>query len=242
MKQKKWLLLILLPATLLVAFKRLKPVPDSWTTLFNGKNLQGWDTYIAPDMDDAGKPITGKPIGLNNDPKHVFKVIKEAGESVIRVSGESWGGISTKNEYADFHFQLKFKWGSLTWGQKKNKKKDSGLLYFAVGPHGADYGAWMRSQEFQLEEGNCGDYWGCAGGMETVKVVKKPDTTFVYNPKGEPITFSAKSPFGRHCLKQENAENPTGEWEHIRFVLPRRHECTRDQRESNDGALQFQPV
>ncbi|RYD93452.1 MAG: DUF1080 domain-containing protein, partial [Sphingobacteriales bacterium] len=92
--------------------------------------------------------------GLNKDPKHVFRVVKENGEKVIRISGESWGGISTKAEYKDFHLQLKFKWGALSWGQKKNKKKDSGLLYFATGPHGADYGAWMRSQEFQLEEGN----------------------------------------------------------------------------------------
>ena len=37
-----------------------------------------------------------------------------------------------------------FKWGNLIWGQKKGKKKDSGVLYFSVGKNGADYGAWMR--------------------------------------------------------------------------------------------------
>jgi hypothetical protein len=212
MKNNKWLMLFFLPLILVTAFTVTQPTTGKWTKLFDGKNLQGWDSYIAPDMDSTGKVFTGVPVGLNKDPKHVFTVVKEAGENVIRVSGESWGGISTQKEYENFHFQLKFKWGNLTWGQKKNKKKDSGLLYFAMGPHGADYGAWMRSQEFQLEEGNCGDYWGCAGGMETVKVVRKPDSTFVYSPKGEPITFSAGGKFGRHCLKQTNAENPSGEW------------------------------
>ena len=56
--------------------------------------------------------------------------------------------------------------GALNMGTEEGeRKKDSGLLYFAVGNHGADYGAWMRSQEFQIQEGDCGDYWGVAGGM-----------------------------------------------------------------------------
>jgi hypothetical protein len=105
-----------------------------------------------------------------------------------------------------------FRWGVLTWGQKKGRKKDSGLLYFSVGENGADYGAWMRSQEFQIEEGNCGDYWGVAGAMEDVPVLKKSDSEYVYNSNKAMQTFSAVSKPGRHCIKQGDAENPTGEW------------------------------
>ncbi len=210
MKKNKRMLL-LLPIILCAGFSSISK-NNNWTTLFNGKNLQGWDTYIGPDLDDAGKPVTNIPVGLNHDPKHVFTVIDQQGEKVIRISGENWGGISTQKEYENFHFQLQFKWGKLSWGQKKNKKKDSGVLYFAVGPHGADYGAWMRSQEFQIEQGNCGDYWGVAGGAESVKVNRKNDSTFVYNPDGELATFSATSKNGRHCLKQTDAEKPDGQW------------------------------
>ncbi len=204
-------ILLLLPLILCAGFSVISK-ENNWTALFNGKNLQGWDTYIGPDLDAAGKAITNIPVGLNHDPKHVFTVIDQHGEKVIRISGESWGGISTQKEYENFHFQLQFKWGNLSWGQKKNKKKDSGLLYFAVGPHGADYGAWMRSQEFQIEESNCGDYWGVAGGTESVKATRKNDSTFVYNPAGQLTTFSATSKTGRHCLKQTDAEKPVGEW------------------------------
>ncbi|MEJ7684107.1 MAG: DUF1080 domain-containing protein [Segetibacter sp.] len=158
MKFHKLLPLLLLVYLLAQSFTTIKQ-RNEWTFLFNGKDLTGWDTYIGPDLDSTGK-IIGKPVGLNNDPKHVFTIINKDGENIIRISGEAWGGISTKKEYENYHFQLKFKWGNLTWGQKKNKKKDSGLLYHAVGPHSADYGAWMRSQEFQIEEGNCGEYWG----------------------------------------------------------------------------------
>src|ERR1043165_579690 len=181
-------------------------------SLFNAKDLSGWDSYIGPPLDDSGKKISDIPVGLNKDPNHVFTVVDQDGEKAIRISGEKWGGISTKNEYANFHFQLKFKWGQLKWGQKKNKKRDSGLLYYAVGEHGADYGAWMRSQEFQIEEGNCGDYWGVAGGRQGILVIKKSDSESVYTAAGKVYTFSATNEVGRHCINQGDAENASGEW------------------------------
>lgn len=188
------------------------PARKGWEPLFNGKDLQGWDTYIGLDLDDNGKPVNNTPLGLNNDPRKVFTVIKDGTENVIRISGENWGAISTKKEYENYHLQLQFRWGKLLWGQKKGKHKDSGLLYHSVGPYGADYYAWMRSQEFQLEESNCGDYWGCAGGMADIPADKKSDTAYVYNPLAGLYEFSQQSRQGRHCIKQGDAENPSGEW------------------------------
>ncbi|MDB5131713.1 MAG: hypothetical protein JWR02_1462 [Mucilaginibacter sp.] len=210
MKPVKFILPLLLCA-ITISFT-IAGKTDRWKQLFNGKNLSGWDTYIGPDLDNAGKPVTGMPIGLNNDPRHVFSIVKENGENIIRISGESWGAISTKKEYENYHLQLQFKWGNLSWGQKKGKKKDSGLLYHSVGRFGADYGAWMRSQEFQVEEGNCGDYWGVAGGMADIPVIKRSETEYIYNPEGTLSTFSQGSKQGRHCVKQGDGENPTGRW------------------------------
>ncbi len=185
---------------------------ENLAAIFNGRDLSGWDTYIGPPLDNNGKKLSEVAVGLNHDPNKVFTIVEQEGEKVIRISGESWGGISTLKEYSDFHFQLQFKWGSLTWGQKKNKNKDSGLLYFATGDHGADYGAWMRSQEFQIEETNCGDYWGVAGGMQDIHAVMNTDSEYVYDPAGRLNTFSATSKTGRHCKKRGDAENATGEW------------------------------
>jgi len=203
------MLLLFLCAT---AFGFTRSTNGHWKKLFNGKDLTGWDTYIGRDLDDSGKPVTEQPLGLNNDPRHVFTVVKENGEGVIRISGENWGAISTQKEYENYHLQLQFKWGTLTWGQKKGKKKDSGLLYHSVGKYGADYWAWMRSHEFQIEEGNCGDYWGVAGGMADMPVSKKSETEYVYNPNGTLITFKEGIKQGRHCIKQGDAEQPTGQW------------------------------
>jgi hypothetical protein len=208
----KYLTLLLLAVLIFGFASPLKK--DDWKPLFNGKNLSGWDTYLGPDLDDNGKAITKEPLGLNNDPRHVFTVSKEDDESCIKVTGENWGAIITKKEYQNYHLQLQFKWGKLLWGQKKKgNRKDSGLLYHSVGPYGADYGAWMRAQEFQVEEGTTGDYWGCAGGIADIPANKVSANNYVYSPQGTLTTFSETNAVGRHCTKQGiSYEKPSGEW------------------------------
>jgi len=198
----------------IIAFGFISPFypQKDWQYLYNGKDLSGWDTYLGPPSDDAGKRLSEIPVGLNNDPDHVFTIVQQDGEKVIRISGNGWGGISTLKEYENYHLQLQFKWGTLTWKDKKGKKRDSGLLYHAVGKHGADYGAWMRSQEFQIQEGDCGDYWGVAGGIQDVPANKKSDSEYIYHPDGQLYIFSEKSKTGRHCIKNGDAENKSGEW------------------------------
>ncbi|MES2279558.1 MAG: DUF1080 domain-containing protein [Bacteroidota bacterium] len=205
MKYLSWLMALLLISTSGVAQNK-----KDWTLLFNGKNLNNWDSYIGVPRDSAGKKVGNTPLGLNNDQQHVFTVIKQDGMNVIRVSGQSTGGISTKAEYENYHLQLMFRWGA--WLQNGRKKKDSGLLYHSVGEQGADSGAWMRSQEFQIEEGDCGDYWGCAGAMADVPAIKKSEKDYVYDAAAPLLTFSAKSVQGRHCMKRGDAEKPIGEW------------------------------
>lgn len=201
---------LLLCASLTFGFTIVNKV--NWKPLFNGKDLTGWDTYLAPDYDDHGKALTGKPVGLNKDPLKVFSIVQQDGENVIRISGQGWGAISTKKEYENYHLQLQFKWGALKWGQKKNASMDSGLLYHSVGPFGADYGSWMRSQEFQIDEGDCGDYWGVAGGAARIPVVKKSEKLHIYSPSGTLTSFREDSPNGRFCKKGSDAEKPSGEW------------------------------
>lgn len=208
---RKYLIALLLCSLILGFTTKVKE--PKWTQLFNGKNLKGWDSYLGPDLDDKGKAITPTPLGLNNDPRQVFTVVKEDNEPAIRVSGDGWGAIISKGEYENYHLRLQFKWGKLKWGQRKNGNKDSGLLYHSVGPYGADYGAWMRAQEFQVEEGNCGDFWGCAGGSADIPAVKKSETDYVYSTSGTLTTFSESNKQGRHCIKQGiSYEKSSGEW------------------------------
>ncbi len=124
-----------------------------WVSIFNGKNLNNWDTYMR-----QPEGTSQKPFGLNNDPLKVFTVSEEA----IHVSGQLWGGVSTKEEYENYHLRFKVKWGEKKWYPMPNDtvKRDAGLLYHASGPFDFAYGCWLRSSELQIQEGEIGDFFG----------------------------------------------------------------------------------
>jgi len=201
--------------TLVVGFLSFAQVYSQKQILFNGRNLEGWDTFIGPVYDTLKKSFdTLKVSGLNNDRNKVFSVVYEDGQGALRVSGENFGGISTTSEYKNYHLQLQFKWGKKKSPPRQKEKRDSGLLYHAVGPHGVDAGSWMRSQEFQIQEGDCGEYWGVAGGSFEIPATPFKDG-FIYDPAGPKLLFNEKSKAGRWCMKRGDPEKPTGEWNTI---------------------------
>ena len=184
---------------------------DGWVSLFNGTDLSGWDTYIGPELSETGETLPGPPLGLNSDPDGVFSVVEVDGAPAVRISGERGGGLSTVEAYGDYHLRLQFRWGeAMPWPFKD--LRDSGLLYHAVGPHGVDWGFWMRSQEFQIQEGDTGDYWGVAGGIVDVPARRTEAGDYVYDPGGPLTTFRDGTEVGRHCVKDPGAERPTGAW------------------------------
>ncbi|MCC6463556.1 MAG: DUF1080 domain-containing protein [Saprospiraceae bacterium] len=187
-----------------------------WQYLFNGKDLSGWDTYLGAQFPEKGTDRSGiAPIGLNKDPKGVFSVVTEDQQKALRLSGEQFGGLSTRDEFENYHLQLQFKWGTRKWPPRENNKRDSGVLYHAVGEHGADWGFWMQSQELQIQEGDCGDYWGLAGAGADIPVQKLGEKDWIYDPAGTLQPFSEQSAAGRHVARSLDAEKPAGEWNTI---------------------------
>lgn len=187
-----------------------------WMSLFNGKDLLSWDTYIGPPYVVNKKDFVGEPLGLNNDPTGVFTVVEEDGAPALRISGEFFGGISTKEEYQNYHLTLEFKWGDERYIPRESSKRDSGLLYHAVGPHAAGWFFWMRSIELQIQEGDCGDYWSLAGSVLDIAAKKEGDE-FVYDAKSPKLNFSHLSENGGHVKKANNtfSEKPHGQWNTI---------------------------
>src|SRR4051812_25521770 len=85
----------------LILCQRCSPSSET-KSIFNGKDLSGWDVYIAPAADSIPPP------GLNVDPAHVFSVVDKDGEPAMRVSGEIFGGISTQQEFENYHLKIEF--------------------------------------------------------------------------------------------------------------------------------------
>ena len=107
-----------------------------FTKLFNGQDFNGFDIKIR-DRD------------LNQDPNGVFQVK----DGVVHASGKEYGYFITKKEYENYHLKLEFKWGVPTYEPRKDRARDSGILYHVVGPQKV----WPKSIEFQMIEGRTGE-------------------------------------------------------------------------------------
>lgn len=152
---------------------------EAWTPLLD-KDLSKWETYLSyrhktsyhgeVPTDEKGEVI--EPFGYNKNVNNVFSVIEENGEPVLKISGEIYGCIFTRQEFENYHLKLKVKWGDKKWEPRTDKLKDSGILYHSIGEAGTDYWrAWMLSQEFQIMEGHIGDYWNIASSAIDVRAL-----------------------------------------------------------------------
>lgn len=134
------------------------PAHKSAVVLFGGADLSRFDTFI------RGR-------GLNSDPEQVFKV--ESG--VIHVSGKEMGYIVTKEPFHRYYLRAEFKWGEGTYGERAGKARDSGILYNIQG----EQKVWPRSLEFQIMEGETGDFWLTDGAALTTvdgrRITAPPD-------------------------------------------------------------------
>jgi hypothetical protein len=198
-------------------FAHLPTNGDDWTPLFNGKNLDGWDTWL-------GKPLGGKEVvGLNNDPKGVYSVVMVDGKPAIRITGEIFGALTSKKEFENYHLRLEFKWGEKKWPPREKSVRDSGLLYHCVGEHGAASTFWMRSQECQIQEKDCGDYWSVAGGIVDVEA-ELVGSAIHYKKGGTKITVprTFKNASGKTVTESRIIKSVTnekeGDWNSIELL------------------------
>ena len=196
----------------------------SWQSLFNGKDLAGWDIEMMnipdPSWDvpglkrDANGNYT-EPLGKNNDPLRVFTVANMDGEPVIHVSGQGFGVMMTTGTFGNVHVHVEIKWGNLKWGKKIGKPFDTGLLYYCHSEAGVADRTWPASLEFQICQNEFGDLYALASQV-TVPAIVHTGTNgrplYVYDPKGQPTLFIEQKPIGNHCAHIVDPEKPKGEW------------------------------
>ena len=189
-------------------------------SLFNGKDLTGWYTYLAiPDsslQSDLLRDSTGnyfEPLGLNNDILNVFSVTEADGEPAIRISGEVFGILVTEKEYENYHLAMEFKWGESKYAPRSDKKRDSGILYHSVGKEGAWGGVWMKSKEFQVQETDLGDFIVVDTGVSVIPCVfDSLHNLYYYDENGNPLAFTVKYSY---CHKSADYEKPHGDWNKV---------------------------
>ena len=161
-------MLVALPLVLLLvlgwrAVALAEAKDEGWVSLFNGKDLTGWYTFL----DRHGR---------NNDPERVFTV--ENGAIHIYKQAEDGASVplgyfATETEYSHYHLRFQYKWGKKRFGHRANEKRDSGVMYHCVGPDGVHANTWPRCLECQVQEGDTGDALCIAGTRCTVSIDPK---------------------------------------------------------------------
>ncbi|HLF32790.1 MAG TPA: DUF1080 domain-containing protein [Cyclobacteriaceae bacterium] len=197
--------------------KPVKKTQKSSLKLFNGKNLDGWYTFL-------------KGRGRNNDPNKVFTVV----DGMIRVSGEEWGCITTNEAYENYKITVMFKWGEITHSPRKDNARDSGLLLHSVGEDGGSEGIWMHSIECQIIEGGTGDFIVVGDGSKDFSVTcpaaeVKQGGSYVFKPEGIPVTINQGriNWFGRDPGWKDikgfrgtnDIEKPAGKWNRLECIV-----------------------
>lgn len=202
---------------------------SEWQQLLDPQ-LSQWDTYLSyrhqPGYNgDVPKDAQGRviaPIGLNtgNDKFKVFTVQNEQGEPVLRVSGEIYGALTSKQSYRNYHLKLQFRWGELKWPPREQLLKDSGVLYHAVGEHGKEYWrSWMLSQEFQIMQGHNGDYWSQASSAIDIRALL-PESIMnaVADPTQPFLPVGAGEKNQGFVLRHADHELPAGQWNTLELI------------------------
>jgi hypothetical protein len=207
-------------------------VPTEKIVLFNGEDLTNFYTWLVDHK--------------YSDPNGVFRVVDQIdGTPAIRTSGENWGGFATKDAYANYHLVAEFRWGLLTWGTRKARTRDSGILVHCQGPDGNSRenfnGPWMNSIEYQIIEGGTGDFIRVRGynreGQQnpipslTATVRWMRNNQYNWDPKGASKVFDDTSSgrtnwYGRDpdwvdvlgFRGADDVENPVGKWNKIEII------------------------
>lgn len=206
-------------------------VPTRPISLFNGKDLSSFTTWDRK----HGR----------EDRDHVFTVVERIDDApAIRISGQHFGGIITKERYANYRFVAEYRWGLITWEPRRDKARDGGVLFHCQGEEGNDSpdfrGSYMRSVEYQIIEGGTGDLI-LVRGYERGKpdlICPSLHTTITpgtrtWNPAGEPVLLTIgrhrtdwqlKDPQWKDVLGfrgRNDVEKPAGQWNRLEAICDR---------------------
>jgi len=185
-------------------------------------SLTKWEVFIGgPHVSVTGLPAgtfqsnnvtEGTPLGLSNDLKKVFTTLTEDGATVLHISGEINGCITTKADYSNYRFETDFKWGERKWEPRLKMKRNNGILYHSQGDHGAFWSTLKRGIEYQVQETDFGDLF-LLGGPKAQSRFRTVDTKLI---------FDAQSPWSNATTgiqASPELDKPHGEWNHLEVYV-----------------------
>ena len=173
---------------------------SGWEPLFNGSDLSGWYSYL---------PSKGK----NNDPEGVFR----AENGVIHILGvenkgsREFGYLATEKSYRNYHLRLEYRWGDKRFAPRERSKRDSGVVYHVSGSDKV----WPQGVEYQIQEGDTGDFWLLGGPTLTTTVASTRPKEPQFAANGVP--YQSRS--GRFVRVAKDQTHESAGWNTVDIIV-----------------------
>ncbi len=194
---KRFFSLLAIVVLLLAVVSGCKTSPNTGSKgvvhLLNGRDLDAFYPFL-------------KEFGTNNDPDKVF-TMTSAG--VLRISGQHYGYMATKEEFSNYRLIAEFKWGEQTWAPRMTNARDGGVLVHFVGKDQV----WPKSIEAQMIEGGTGDILVVSGAFLTVDGVRKGPQIARFDRPGRAPWKDELGYRGEHEI-----EKPHGQWNRMEVL------------------------
>ena len=113
------------------------------SSLFNGRDLTGWYTFLQKHGKDSDPDHV---IAIEDNAIHLYKDAPESSQVVM-------GYIGTEKEYGNYHLRFQYRWGTKKFQPRYALKRDAGLYYHLNGPDAV----WPRGLQFQIQQTDVGD-------------------------------------------------------------------------------------
>lgn len=200
---------------------------DGWVNMLD-QNMSQWENYLSyrhkasynGTIPVNGQGDTIQPVGYNKNTNQVFSIVKENEDLVLKVTGEYYGCVFTKQSYKHYRLKLKVKWGTKKWEARTGKLMDAGILYNSQGPCGVDYWrAWMLSQEFQIMEGHFGDYWNIANSAIDIRAFLPEGTMNAAAGNQQPfLSVGSGTAHAGFCMRTADYSTPENGWTEVELI------------------------
>jgi hypothetical protein len=191
--------------------------PDGakWTSLFNGRNLDGWNIGY------AAKPQDRRP------PSVMFEVKDGAIHTYpLEVDGTTQPNayLQTQIDYSDYRISLEYRWGTKRFAPRLGQVRDAGVV---IHNYENPDNNWPHGVECQIEEGDTGDMWAISSQVQStikldpVQPANAPPNApplIVYTPPeqgGQPATIGQYMNFMR---LRHSSMNEVDGWNKVEVI------------------------
>jgi len=122
------------------------PAPDTagWRPLFNGRNFDGWYTWLENEGKNSDRSGVFK---IEDGTVHVYPAAKHG-------SRQPYGYFCTRDDHSNYRLRFEYKWGTKKFMPRVETKRDAGAMYHVFGPDLL----WPSSIECQVQETDTGDF------------------------------------------------------------------------------------